>query len=151
MCRTRLQSLPSEKCRRILSGGSFLHKSSNLAGNKGKSLPLYAIAFFLVHRKRCFVSNSFLAQSAVFFALGHRKRVVYAFAHLTPKKHYQRFFPAKQGRAARPSVPTASSLHRSSKPTAHQKSKSPQRNRRGLCWCTVIMSKRTLLRDDKNR
>ena len=37
-----------------------------------------------------------LGQSKVDFALGHRKRGTYAFAHLAPTKYYQYFFPASQ-------------------------------------------------------
>jgi hypothetical protein len=37
-----------------------------------------------------------LGQSKVDFALGHRKRGTYAFAHLAPKKYYQYFFLASQ-------------------------------------------------------
>ena len=37
-----------------------------------------------------------LGQSKVDFALGHRKRATYAFAHLVPKKHCPCFFPALQ-------------------------------------------------------
>ena len=33
----------------------------------------------------------FLAQGAVFLALGHRSREAYALTHLAPKKRYQRF------------------------------------------------------------
>ena len=32
--------------------------------------------------------QTFLGQSKVDFALGHRKRATYAFAHLAPKKHF---------------------------------------------------------------
>ena len=39
----------------------------------------------------------FLEQSKDNFALGHRKRGAYAFAHLVPKKRYQRFLPCKAG------------------------------------------------------
>ena len=42
------------------------------------------------------ISNSFLAQCAVFFALGHRKHVAYAFAHLGYAKENANIFRPEQ-------------------------------------------------------
>ena len=51
----------------------------------------------LINTSSVTCGDTFLEQSKVNFALGHRKRVAYAFAHLVPKKRYQSFLPCMAG------------------------------------------------------
>ena len=109
-----MRTADKEKALRPTSQGFSWCTVREVAPRRKVSPPKSIMRTSVVYAYLVARANSFLAQSAVCFALGHRSRATYALTHLAPTKHYQCFFPALQGRAARPSVPTASLLHRSS-------------------------------------
>ena len=89
------------KKRNCTSSFFFLVETTGLAPLAARPAPTLSTSSFAFNLSRiqtfqrkafCSHKTALLAQSAVFFALGHRKRGTYAFALLAPKRHLQCLF-----------------------------------------------------------